>query len=164
MALAHAKAVYELALRAYAQLTTSLFRGLSPFMQIAAMLPACLRGTIYGIGAEDSTRVDPGMQWWLEPLAPGEESRVEVNLQDPAEPRDQFVERWEHEAAKATQRARIYRPEQARWIGMFLKSHYLQVWQPLAAEDIVYEWLWHDLQRISWVDGQLSESAYKVLP
>jgi hypothetical protein len=164
IALGHTQAVYTEALRCYAQLTESLFRPLRPFMQIAAMLPACLHGHIYMRGDPSIRQFTTHIEWWLEPLAPGETSSVDITAPSEHGPEHRFMEGWDEEAEEATIRARRYRPEQARWIGMFLKSHHLQVWGPLAAEEIVYDWLWSDLERIKWVTGRLNESHYKALP
>lgn len=165
IALSHTQAVYAEALRCYAQLTNSLFRPLRPFMQIAVMLPACLHGHIYTRGDPSVRQFTTHIEWWLEPLPPGEESTVDITAPAAHEPEHRFTDDRDEEAEEATLRARRYRPEQARWIGMFLRSHYLKVWGPLAAEEIVYDWLWSDLKRIKWVNGQLKENHnYKILP
>jgi hypothetical protein len=164
IALDHVHAVYKAALSAYAELTDALFRPLRPFMQIAVLLPASLRGHIYVSGDPSTRRFTEHIEWWLDPLPPGEPSRIDITAPQEYEPRHRFIEHWDKEAEEATVRARQYHPEQARWIGLFLKSHYLQVRGPLAVEEIVYDWLWSDLERIKWVKGQLSESHYKTLP
>jgi hypothetical protein len=164
IALGQAQAVYAEALRCYDQLTNSLFRPLRPFMQIAVLLPACLHGHIYARGDPSVRQFSTHIEWWLEPLPPDAESTVDITAPEPHAPEHRFMERWDEEAEEATVRARAYRPEQARWIGMFLKSERLQTWGPLAAEEIVYDWLWKDLGRIKWVNGQMSESHYKTLP
>jgi hypothetical protein len=51
--------------------------------------------------------------------------------------------------------ARSLRPRQARWLDVTLHSSVLEVFEPWAAEELVYHWLWDDLKRIRWVDGTL---------
>jgi hypothetical protein len=165
LTLDHVRAVYAAAIDSYVELTDSLFAGLRPFMQITVLLPAVLRGHVY-LSGDPSTQVGTEhLQWWLNPLPPGQASEVEITGPETREQLDRFAEGWDEEADEATVRARAYRPEQARWIGLFLRSGYLGVHGPLAVEEIVYEWLWSDLQRIKWVGpGQIAESAYKTLP
>lgn len=163
LALAHVNAVYAAALGAYVELTDSLFAPLRPFMQVAVLLPAVLKGRIYTSGDPDTRRFTDHLEWWLDPLPPGRSSVVDITM-DKGESRQEFIGRWEGEADRALVNARNYRPQQARWIDIFLKSHELAVHGPLAPEELVYEWLWSDLKRIKWVSGQLLESHYKTLP
>ncbi len=52
-------------------------------------------------------------------------------------------------------RNRSLRPRQARWLDVSLQSTILEVFEPWAAEEIVYAWLWKDLARIDWTNGML---------
>lgn len=165
LALDNLRAVYAAAIDSYVELTDSLFISLRPFMQIAVLLPAALRGHVY-LSGDPSTRTSTEhLEWWLDPLPPGRTSEVDITGPEESGMRHRFMEGWDEEADEATVRARAYRPEQARWIGLFLRSGYLGCHGPLAVEEIVYEWLWSDLQRIKWVGpGRIAEDAYKTLP
>lgn len=165
MAVDHVRAVYAAAIDSYVELTDSLFASLRPFMQIAVLLPAVLRGHVYLSGEPSTQSGTEHLEWWLDPLPPDQTSEVDITGPEEGGQRHRFMEGWDEEADEATVRARVYRPEQARWIGLFLRSGYLGVQGPLAVEEIVYDWLWSDLQRIKWVDsGRITESAYKTLP
>lgn len=165
LTLDHVRAVYAAAIDSYVELTDSLFISLRPFMQIAVLLPAVLRGHVYLSGDPSAQRGTEHLEWWLDPLPPGRASEVDITGPEVGRGRHRFAEGWDEEADEATVRARAYRPEQARWIGLFLRSGYLGGHGPLAVEEIVYEWLWSDLQRIKWVGpGRIAEGAYKTLP
>jgi hypothetical protein len=165
LALDHVRAVYAAAIDSYVDLTDSLFASLRSFMQIAVLLPAVFRGHVYLSGDPSTQRSTEHLEWWLDPLPPDRASEVDITTLEEGRQQHRFMEGWDEEADEATVRARAYRPEQARWIGLFLRSGYLGVHGPLAVEEVVYDWLWSDLQRIKWVgSGRITESVYKTLP
>ena len=165
LAIENVRAVYGAAMEAYAELTDTLFAPLRPFMQIAVLLPAVFRGHVYLTGDRETHVTTEHLEWWLDPLPPGRPCDVDITAPGEGERHHRFVDGWDEEAEEATVRARACRPEQARWIGLFLNSEPLGVHEPLAVEEIVYEWLWRDLRRIGWVGpGRILESAYKTLP
>lgn len=43
---------------------------------------------------------------------------------------------------------------------MVLHHGVLDLDEDTAAEELVYQWLWSDLQRIKWVDGMLGQRPY----
>ena len=90
------------------------------------------------------------LDWWLEALPAHQES--EVSLQIDYEDRRDL---WGSLGGEQAARVRRLRPRQARWIDVTLQSTVLEVFEPWAAEEIVYQWLWSDLKRINWTDGNL---------
>jgi hypothetical protein len=165
LAIDHVRAVYAAAMEAYVELTDTLFAPLRPFMQIAVLLPAIFRGHVYLTRDRETQISTENLEWWLDPLPPGRPSEVDITAPEEGGRRHRFMDGWDEEADEATVRARAYRSEQSRWIGLFLNSGDLGVHGPLAVEEIVYEWLWNDLRKIGWVGrGRIAESAYKALP
>lgn len=144
---------YELALATFEHLVAGPFRSLAPWMQTASTLPAVIH-----VGVSFSDRADfegaPLEDMWLEPLPEGSQSRVEVHR---AEGRPDWThDVWQERIAEL----RRLRPLQARWIGMVLHHGVLDLDEDTAAEELVYQWLWSDLQRIKWVDGMLGQRPY----
>jgi len=144
--------VYKTALRGYEHLTKTLFASLAPWMQTAVTLPARLNGYLQPTQHEAGYAGAPTMQWWLEALPTTEKSDVAIQL-DP--------ERGEHwspaNGQQILERTRALRPAQSQWLDLTMHNSILHVFEPWAAEELVYGWLWKDLERISWVDGMIGE-------
>lgn len=92
----------------------------------------------------------PTLDWWLEALPADQESHVAFEIDY-----DDRRDLWGDLGAGLVARVRELRPRQARWVGVNFQSTVLEVFEPWAAEEIVYQWLWADLARINWVDGML---------
>ncbi len=143
-------AVFRLALVEYQHITKSLFSALAPWMQMAVTLPARLHGQLQPPDAAAGFGGGPTMTWWLEAQPCNDAIQVAIEIDH-----DPDRDAWRTIGPASVARARELRPEQARWLDMTLHSQYLDVFQPWAAEELVYKWLWDDLKRIRWVDGTL---------
>lgn len=156
--------IYQAALDAYEELAHSLFAGLSPFMPIAATLPARLDGHLYS--RSPGPGPPEGFEWSLFALPHGQSSLVEISSTTEGGPEvvDRWREEWVAGADKAGEDLRQLRPQQSRWIGMTLQSAIFKPLGHLAAEEIVYDWLWSDLTHIKLASGRLQENHFKTLP
>jgi hypothetical protein len=145
--LKRAEQAYSMALGAFEHLIATDFAALAPWMQTASTLPAVVH---VEVNASDSA-IDqgaPSESMWLEPLPQGADSRVEVRFGS--------GERWSREQWREKMRElRRLRPLQSRWIGIVYHHGVLDLDQDQDVEELVYRWLWGDLARIKWVDGQL---------
>jgi hypothetical protein len=144
------RAVYELALHGYTNVTDTLVSSLAPWMQTAVTLPALLHGRLHPAEIGGGAFGGPTMTWWLEAIPAGEASQIAIEIEH-VEDRDL----WGEIGHDLVIRARSLRPRQARWLDATLHSGFLEIFQPWAAEEIVYKWIWDDLKRIRWVDGVL---------
>src|ERR1035438_3155201 len=130
-------AVFRLALVEYQHITRTLFSALAPWMQIAVTLPARLHGELQPPDAGAGFGGGPTMTWWLESQPSNDAIQVAIEI-DPDPDRDA----WRTIGPAMVARARELRPDQARWLDVTLRSQYLDVFQPWAAEELVYKWLW----------------------
>lgn len=144
------RAVFELALCGYEHLTDSLFSHIAPWMQTAVTLPARLHGRLHPAATGAGVFGGPTMTWWLEALPAEDASQLAIEIED-VEDR----ELWGEIGHGLAMRARSLRPRQARWLDATLHSGFLEIFEPPAAEELVYKWLWDDLKRIRWVEGTL---------
>jgi hypothetical protein len=156
--------VYQTALETYEELAGSLFAGLAPFMRIAATLPARLDGHLYSRRPRPSG--PDGFEWSLFALPLGERSKAEITITNDGDP--EVVEKWRKDwiaSADAAERSlKALRPEQSRWISMGFQDFVWSGLGHLAMEEVVYGWLWSDLERIKLVSGRLEEYHYKTIP
>jgi hypothetical protein len=133
--LARVQIVLEGALDGYQRFVQEYFGQLAPHMQIAATFPARLAGTL--ILSHVDTRMDrtPYVAWHLDPLPPGSENEVQINV---------GMERA----------AREHMLEAARWISpQYADSEFFG---KTPATELAYEWLWDDLRHVSWVKGMFN--------
>lgn len=148
--------LYMQAMREYENLTSGLFAALKPFMQTAMTLPACMHAQIYPIpSGAPGMGADTGIAWWFEALPFGEESRTEFTVEQGD--RDAFVFAWKDRTAELTAQTRARRPEQARWIGLSFHTSVLRLDPDSPLDETMLTWLWDDLSRINWVEGNLGE-------
>jgi hypothetical protein len=54
-------------------------------------------------------------------------------------------------------RGRALRTRQRAWFDSTSHSSLLGAFSLFSAQEVVYDWLWNDLERIRWVDGNLGE-------
>jgi hypothetical protein len=146
--LARTSAVFDVALRGYQHLAHNLFACLAPWMQTAVTLPARLNGHLRPGDQTAGFAGGPSITWWLEALPASESIEIAIQLDH-----EYHRDVWFDEVRKALSRARVLRPKQSRWLDATMHNSVLEVFEPWAAEELVYGWLWEDLKRISWVDG-----------
>jgi hypothetical protein len=114
-------------------------------MQKAVVLPAVLRGSLYFVSAAGGGG-GPAIDWTLDPLPLGEDSRAEITLADEGSRRD--VDQTMERLRCQQERLRAVRPEAARWISAESMSQVLSIFGDTPATDVAYEWLAKDLKRI----------------
>lgn len=146
-------AVFELALAGYQHVVSRWFTGLAPRMRTAVTLPAVLRARVHA-PTDHSFAGGPSIRWYLDPLPDGSTSRVEMELSDEAG--------WTWDVGdEAWSRVRALRPHAAKWIDLVVHGGVLEVFNIYDARDLVYEWLWSDLQNVGWVPaGALGDQPY----
>jgi hypothetical protein len=146
------QAVFTAAIHGYEWLAASQLQSLAPWMQTAVTLPAVLHGYL---NPGDPTRgfaSGPTIEWWLEALPAEQPSRVEIEL-------EHEDRREEHHAmfVEQARRSRTQRTQQRAWLDSTSHSSMLDVFGLFSTQETVYKWLWDDLKRIRWVDGNLGE-------
>ncbi len=145
------RAVFEAALCGYQHITGTLFSSLAPWMQTAVTLPARLHGRLHPPQPSQGFAGGPTLTWWLQALKPDNDIEVEITI-DPVRDRHPWAEVNGHDLVM---QARAFRPQQARWLDTTLHEGFLDIFEPWAAEELLYHWLWDDLKRIRWTDGML---------
>ncbi len=144
--LERASAVYSGALEGYSRMVEKWFPSLAPRLRIAATLPARLIGDIKLPPEEKDSHVGPSLRWYLEPLPAGSETIVEFGLREPS---------GEIDLPSLLARLRAVRPMASEWIYPTVHYAILDVFHGNSATELAYDWLWHDLQDVSWVRGML---------
>lgn len=145
------EAIYGAALRAYTSITDTWFPKLKSRMRVAVTLPATLRGTLRPAPTQSGFENAPTMSWWLDPLPYGEESTVEVVLEDgsaSAHPRGS--REWREQLNLRHQKLVDLRPEAAGWISTVETHGLSDVFQGAPLAPLVYDWVKADLAAIKW--------------
>jgi hypothetical protein len=109
-------------------------------MQIAATLPARLTGTLVLSHIETGIDSRSYVAWNLDPLPPGSENEIQIDIGQERATREPMLE--------VAERMHTMRPEVSRWISSLQKF-----FGKTPATELAYEWLWDDLRRVSWVNG-----------
>jgi hypothetical protein len=148
--LARAKAVYAGALEGYQQLVDQWFPMLAPRLEKAATLPALLVGEVIVPPDQSKHEGMPHIRWYLEPLPYDSRSEVEIRFGE------SFAgfEADRELLRSLTGRVRSLRPETAGWISAAIRGEAVGM-GPTPVTELVYNWIWDDLEKVSWVDGLL---------
>jgi len=94
------------------------------------------------------------MSWYWEPLSKPTKSVIDIQL-------GQFHIDEEKYFDMASNRLASLRPEAAAWLDATLHRGVISdILHVKPATEIVYEWLWDDLARKSWVNGLLGSPSY----
>jgi hypothetical protein len=121
-------------------------------MRTAVTLPAVLRGTVYAPRAQHFGG-GPTIEWYLDPLPSGGQSRVEFTLGE-----------GEHERREPlpelSERLKALRPHAAKWLFAVIHGGVLSVFNVHDAAELVYKWLWSDLQNMKWVEGNFAGHSF----
>lgn len=145
--LARAMVVYRVALDAYRDIVDRWFPNFASSLQIAVTLPARLIGGIIPPTERTGLGRIASINWHLEPLPSGSESSVDLGL-------------GEHHLddalfAATLTKLRSLRPDASTWITVTSRSPVLDIFRATSVTELVYTWLWDDLQRVGWVNGHL---------
>lgn len=143
------KAVYEGALRAYTELTRTLFAEFSFTLAHATSLPATLRGNLY-VPDGDSWADSPTLEYCLIPAVDTElkESQADITLERSKEVR--IADEYDRYSAYL-KRFRIDNPERAPFSVYGYTHTVLRVWDSRPATNIAFRWIWSDLKSLGWV-------------
>jgi hypothetical protein len=133
--LARVQFVLEGALDGYRRFVQEYFGQLAPHMQIAATFPARLAGTLILSHVDSSMDRTPYVTWHLDPLPPGSENEVQINIG-----RERAASDHMFEAA-------------GRISPQYADSEFFG---KMPATELAYEWLWDDLRHVSWVKGMFN--------
>jgi len=132
--------IFQQSIEGYEQVVNSLFIKLIPKLQLASILPARLVGyVIPPQHHEDSI----SMSWYWEPLPKGQKSHVNFSLvKDESSLNSSFPKTalFPMHLLKKT-------PFTKSWLGDY------------PVTEMVYQWLWKDLNKIGWVKGNRLENA-----
>ncbi|MGZ0204654.1 hypothetical protein ACNFR7_31280 [Streptomyces sp. RM1] len=143
------KAVYEGALKAYTELTQTLFAEFSFTLAHATSLPATLRGNLY-VHDGNSWTDKPTLEYCLIPAADTEleESQADITLERSREAR--IADEYDRYSAYL-KRYYIDNPERAPFSVYGYTHTVLRVWDSRPATNIAFRWLWDDLKSLGWV-------------
>ncbi|WP_223299281.1 hypothetical protein, partial [Paenibacillus darwinianus] len=142
------RVVYSKAIEAYLQLVDDLFPMFKNRMEIYNTLPAKLIGQLEIPPASKGYSSHPGLDWYFDPLPNGSKTSIEISLV--------LTGQVNHEKVSTLyDKLRLLRPKAAEWISSHHTSQLLDIFNNFPVREIVYNWLWNDLKRISWVDGIL---------
>lgn len=150
-----ATSIFSKALESYQAYVERWFRALAPRMLTSATLPAVLHGAIHPADSSEPS-LGPTIDWYLEPLPANQMSRVEFRLADQD---DLWTERLD---LGLSDRLKELRPRAAKWLYPIYHRSVLEVFTVYDAAELVYSWLWSDLDRIRWVDGLLGRRPFST--
>ena len=139
--------ILEGSLDGYRRFVEELFPRLAPHMLIAATLPTRLTGTLILNPREGRPDISPYVAWHLEPLPPGSENELLVEIG-----RERAGREYMLGVLRRTQSMRL---EAAAWISSpeYADSEFFG---KTPATELAYEWLWDDLRHVYWVDGMFN--------
>lgn len=162
--LVRTQAVYKGALEIYQHLVQTWFSKLSPRFNKYALFPARLVGIVTPPSADpEQSDIGPVMDYYFEPLPDGEQAFVDIKLIGESEER--LRSRMVEQEFFQEQRERLInlRPKASNWISLTTSSTSISdvFSQVRPATEIAYEWLWEDLKRVAWVDGNLGRNSRK---
>lgn len=140
------RAVYAGALEGYSKMVEAWFPRFASRLRMAVTLPARLVGEITPARQGRGLGGGPSIRWYLEPLPEGSADVVDFRLGEPTD---------EVDLQSLQTRLRSARPEASQWI--YPAAHYeiLDVFHANSATELAYDWLWRDLENVSWVRGGL---------
>ncbi|WP_145948220.1 lipase/acyltransferase domain-containing protein [Paenibacillus sp. Y412MC10] len=142
------RVVYSKAIDAYLQIVNDYFPMFKNRMGIYNTLPANLIGQLEIPPASKDYSSHPGLDWYFDPLPNGSKTSININLV--------LTEQVNHErVSELYDKLRLLRPKAAEWISSHHISQSLNIFGNFPVREIVYNWLWDDLKRVSWVDGTL---------
>jgi len=148
--LARTKVVLSGALDIYEKIATEWFGNLSGRMNTAVTLPGKLVGEVKRADSSRGGNGGPAISWYLEALPKDAQSSVELSLCN------------EFDAPIDLRPIQVnlkrLRPEASEWISTFHQSQGLDfVFGTTPATELAHQWLWDDLNRMSWVEGILGK-------
>lgn len=153
--LAYAADIHQGAVTGYEQVVTTLFSSLMPKLPLASIFPAQLVGVV--VPPKSSSEEISIFQFW-QPLPTNQPSGVNFSLS--GRPISEDDSRWR----AAQEQFRSLRPQTSMHPTLTFHST-----SPLSSRwlgacpvtELVYQWLWNDLQKAGWVkEGRLEEAGH----
>lgn len=144
----HVRAVMEGALEGYQALVNTWFLPLAPWLRTYVLLPSKVCVRLMLPQRDKAGAGQHSLQYWFEPQPPGSKSLVELRL----------VDEWmdleeEHRLFDDLRSRHIYlRPVAADWIHATIHGGGADLHSG-SVTNLIYQWLWSDLEDISWVSG-----------
>jgi hypothetical protein len=138
------RAVYEGALRGYAQLVQRWLPTLGPRLMTYVTLPAQIVGTLYFDKSDRDFSGGPVLNWQLEAVDSGQPITVEIGLH---EGRGALGSPDREDLRRANERLRIQRPQARQWIHAISHGTALEVFGSTPATEIAFGMLGDDLKR-----------------
>lgn len=146
--LARIKVVYANAFEGYRSLVNTWFPNLANRLQMAIKMPLRLVGEVsFGSGMGLGS---PHMKYFFEPLPYGSQNDIDVRVAKSSgrmDSRELFDSMW--------RQWRALRPEFSDWLVVAITTSVLRIFGPTPVTELVYSWLWNDLQQLGWVEGFL---------
>jgi predicted esterase len=143
--------IYFNAIIAYIQIVEELFPNLKNRLLKYSTFPAIFRGSLFFIPKDDDDSGKPVLSWYLDPLPKDQSIQVLIEISE----RDEKDSLVESDLKNLFDKLRTLRPESAGWISAQRCEEVLDIFHPTPVREIVYDWLWNDLKKISWVKGIL---------
>ena len=141
--IARTKAVFEGALEAYQKIVEAWFPKFAPRLQTAVLLPVRV---IVSVG--ETSDGSPTVSWYFEVLPRGSQNSVEIH---PSE-RSRNIHLLLQDLTKKIDHLR---PEASEFLSASIHSELSDIFSITPTTELVYRWLWNDLERVGWVNGIL---------
>lgn len=146
----YAEYVYLEALNGYQHTVSTWFPKFADRLKLSVLIPVHLVGAI----AYSESDHEPSLYWYFEALPHGESNRVSFSITEESLARTEFFDAGIRERVDNQRHA--LRPHKMHLIGNTTFYHSgLHLFEPTAATELVYNWLWDDLKQVSWVNGFL---------
>lgn len=144
--LIHATDIYKAALDAYEKLIHQWFPKFIPWLETASRFPVCIKGVV---STQRTEKYGSGLSWQWNVLPIGNSNTVDFKFSN------SLVDSDDLGITEAFRNLEM-RPEVSSK-NKTITSHFgdptMFNWTPVT--DLVYGWLWQDLQKINWVEGGL---------
>lgn len=152
--LAYTADIYQGAIKGYQQLVNTLFPKFLPRLQLASILPARPVGVVVPPNQGSGS---VSVSWYWEPLPAGSQSGVDFRLGDrPISGDDPRFQSALNQLRSLPPHGLMYHS-----INIRTESTLTKFWHGSnPVTELVYQWLWEDLKKISWVKGELGYAGF----
>jgi len=147
---AYAEYVYLQALNGYQHTVNTWFPKFADRLKLSVLMPVHLVGAI----AFSDSDNEPNLYWHFEALPYDESNKVSFSIVEQSVAEKEFFS--PKISKQANDQRHVLRPGKSLLLGNTSFQHSgLRLFQSTSATELVYNWLWDDLQRVSWVNGFL---------
>lgn len=141
--------IYSKALEAYNQIVDTWFPTFKNRLNTAAIQPARLVGEL-NISEQTGYGGAPTLHWFFNPIYSSDNNLIDIKLSN--DKSNTIKNEWD----STVEKLKNSRPQALSWITLSLHHQGLEIFHSYPVTNIVYNWLWDDLKRISWVNGLLN--------